>query len=100
MQLRELIEDAARQHGTHTAVAQALGVTPQRLNDWKNGHRPCPIHTQAQIAEMAGRDAKEWVWGVVCHQLGRAVAAVALALALALTAGAPGAAGNGRLCRP
>ena len=58
--LRAVIEQAAAKEGSGANLAKALGVNPQRVTEWKNGHRPCPIHTQAQIAELAGIDAKEW----------------------------------------
>lgn len=96
MQLPELIDAAAQQTGSKTTLAKLLQVTPQRINDWRSGYRPCPLTAQAQIAELAGEDAKEWVWQAVCHQLGRATAAVLLTLALHLTAiSAPGVAGHG-----
>lgn len=92
--LRDVIDKATQQIGNAKAVAACLGVGPQRLTDWKNGHRPCPLHVQAQLAELAGIDAKQWVWDQICRQLGRVTAAVLCALALAVAAyGAPGAAG-------
>lgn len=91
----DLVARAAGQVGTNKALAEMLGVSPQRLNDWKHGHVPCPLHRQAQIAELAGVDAKEWVWSQICRQLGRAAAAVLLALGLGLAAiGAHGVGGG------
>lgn len=93
-ELRDLIERAAANIGTAAALAKALEVSPQRVTEWKNGHRTCPLHVQAKIAQLAGEDAKEWVWNAVCRQMGRATAAVLLALAASLAAyGAPGAGG-------
>lgn len=84
--LNEVIQAAADRAGSSKALAEMLGVSPQRVNDWKHGHRPCPIHSQAQIAELAGIDAKEWVWKQICRQLGRATAAVLLTLAACFAA--------------
>jgi plasmid maintenance system antidote protein VapI len=95
MQLQQLIEQAAANAGTATALAKQLGVSPQRITEWKNGHRPCPLHSQAQIAELAGIDPKEWVWGQICKQLGRVASAAVLALATCFAVfGAPGVAGD------
>lgn len=92
--LREVIQAAADQVGSNKALADMLDVSPQRLNDWKHGHRPCPLHSQARLAELAGVDPKEWVWLQICRQLGRAAAAVLLTLGLGLAAiGAPGVGG-------
>lgn len=94
MILADLITQAATRTGDQKHLATALGVTPQRITEWKNGHRPCPLATQARIAELAGEDPKEWVWQAVCRQMGRATAAVLLALAAVLAASvAPGAGG-------
>lgn len=99
-ELRTVIELAAGKMGSAKSLAEDLGVSPQRVTEWKNGHRPCPLHSQAQIAEMAGIDAKDWVWRQVCRQLGRATAAVLLTLAASLAAWhVPGADGGGRLFR-
>lgn len=94
MSLSELIQAAAQASGGQAALAKALGVSPNRVTDWKTGVRTCPLHVQAQIANLAGEDAKEWVWSAVCRQMGRATAAVLLALAATLAASvAPGADG-------
>lgn len=91
----DLIQTAADRAGSHRALAKMLEVTPQRLNDWKAGRLPCPLHRQAQVAELAGVSAKEWVWGQICRQLGRSTTAVLLTLATSLAAiGAHGVAGG------
>lgn len=74
--LIDLIENAAQRVGSHAELARQLDVPRQRLNDWKSGYRPCPPKAQGQIAELAGANAKDWVWEAV---MGKA-AAVALAL--------------------
>lgn len=98
--LQAAIDQAASTAGSNRALAEMLGVSPQRLNEWKHGHRPCPLHNQARIAELAGVDPKEWVWREICRQLGRATAAVLLTLAASLAAfGAPGVGGVQSLAR-
>lgn len=59
--LGELIERAAKECGSKTALAQKLGVTPQRLNDWRTGFRQCPAEQVAIIADIAGLPAEEWL---------------------------------------
>lgn len=94
MTLAELIDQAAKAAGSHQALAERLDTDKTRLSQWKHGHRSCPIATQALIAELAGQDAKEWVWQCVCHQLGRVTVAALSALAVTLAAlSAPGAGG-------
>lgn len=85
-ELSTLIGQAAKTAGNQGKLAGLLGVSAQRITDWKTGTRPCPLHIQAHIAELAGEDAKEWVWRDICRQLGRAAAAVLLALAASFTA--------------
>lgn len=101
MTLADLITAAAQAAGSQNDLADALGVKAQRLSDWKHGRIPCPITTQARIAEIAGEDPKEWVWQCVCHQLGRVTVAALSALAVTLAAlSAPGAGGGSGLARP
>lgn len=94
MNLAELIDQAAARIGDQNALARALDTTASKVSDYKHDRRTCPLHVQAKIAELAGIDAKEWIWGQVCRQMGRATAAALLVLAgLAANFVAPGAAG-------
>lgn len=67
--LRELIELASANLGSQGALARALGQHTEALSNWKRG-RTCSLTTQATIAELAGVDAKEWVWREVCRLRG------------------------------
>lgn len=88
MNLSDLIERAAERAGSHAELARTLEVTRQRLNDWKHGARSCPPQTQARIAELAGEDAKEWLWRAV---MGKVVASLAtLGVAATLFCGLAG----------
>lgn len=59
--LRELIDRAAKESGTKAALARDLGISPTRLNEWYNGHRPIPPEMAAIIADRAGLVAEEWL---------------------------------------
>ena len=59
--LGELIERAAKESGSKTALAEKMGVSPQRLNDWRTGYRPCPPEQVAILADIAGLVAEEWL---------------------------------------
>ena len=51
-----MIDTAEKAAGTFPALAEALGVTPRDLGDWRTGRRVCPIDLRARLAEMAGDD--------------------------------------------
>lgn len=59
--LRELIDRAAKKCGSKTKLAEVVGVTPQRINDWRSGIRDCPPEDVALIAYEAGMPAEEWL---------------------------------------
>lgn len=59
--LDELIERAAKECGTKTALAEKMGISAQRLNDWRTGYRPCPPEQVAILADIAGLVAEEWL---------------------------------------
>jgi len=59
--LREIIERASELAGTQRALAQAVGVTPNKITDYKTGLVGCPPETVALIADAANLDAKEWL---------------------------------------
>lgn len=108
MEARDLIDKAASRLGTCAAVARAVGVTPQRLHEWKQGHRTCPADRVDQLAELAGLSMEQRVravWEAVRKGAGKAVAlallgAVAITLSLSLSGqSAPSVAGNGSFRR-
>ncbi len=53
MQVAELFERAKQHTGNHSLTAEALGVNPQRVNDWKSGYRPCPAEVQDRLCVLA-----------------------------------------------
>lgn len=59
--LGELIERAAKECGSKTALAKQMGVSAQRLNDWRTGLRSCPPEQVAIMADIAGLIAEEWL---------------------------------------
>ena len=56
MELKTLIDRAAGVVGNQTRLAQLVGVSPNRVSDWKQGVRPCPMETQVALCDIAGLD--------------------------------------------
>lgn len=56
-----LIDKAAEQHPSKSALARALGTTPQTLNSWRSGFKPCPPEMVALIAHEAKLPADQWL---------------------------------------
>jgi len=54
---KTLIEKASEQAGSATALAEMLGVSRQRITQWKNGHMPCQPDDLAAIGAIAGYNA-------------------------------------------
>jgi len=54
---KTLIEKACKQVGSATALAEMLGVKPQRITQWKNGHLKCQPDDLAAIGAIAGYNA-------------------------------------------
>lgn len=96
-ELRHVIELAAREMGGGRQLAEWLEVSPQRLTDWKNGHRDCPPDVVAVIAHAAKLDANQWLaratlWKCqdkphVLEALGKSLRATGAALALCIAPG-------------
>ncbi len=57
MSVIHLIDKAAEKCGTRYKLAQALGVAPAQVYDWREGRKPCSPADQARIAAFAGEDA-------------------------------------------
>lgn len=53
MQIKTLIDTAAGFVAGRSALARAMNVSPQRITDWANGHRPCPLEIQVRICVYA-----------------------------------------------
>lgn len=58
--LDELIDKASAAAGNDSQLAKQLGVTRQRISQWRHDHQPCPPADQALLAHIAGLDAEAW----------------------------------------
>jgi hypothetical protein len=55
-ELNTLIDQASKAAGSDNKLAQMLGVTRQRVSNWRNAHQPCVPADQALLAYIAGLD--------------------------------------------
>lgn len=85
--VRRMIERAGEEYGSEARVAARLGVTRQRLSEWKTGARPIPLPRLAHLASLLGMDEEETITAVVIerHRSGKMRAATVL-LASAIAA--------------
>lgn len=61
-ELAELIELASAQCGNNKSeLARRVGVTPNRIHEWKTGARPCPPEKVALIAAAGNLQADQWL---------------------------------------
>lgn len=59
-ELNELLTRAAKSlGGNDTKLAKTLGVSPQRVSNWRHGHKTCQPEDQALLASIAGMNAIE-----------------------------------------
>lgn len=59
-ELNELLTKAAQSlGGNDTKLAKTLGVSPQRVSNWRHGHKTCQPEDQALLASLAGLNAIE-----------------------------------------
>ncbi|MEO6028473.1 MAG: hypothetical protein ABIR79_16530 [Candidatus Binatia bacterium] len=78
MQPSEVLDRAKSVTGSDKATAEALGVSPQRLSDWRAGTRPFPLVSQAKACELAGMTESEqqrYVWEVIRARMGKPIGA-------------------------
>jgi transcriptional regulator with XRE-family HTH domain len=59
--LGELIERAAKECGSKQELAKRLGVTPQKLSNWRTGAVQMPPEQAAIIADIAGLIPEDWL---------------------------------------
>lgn len=88
--VRRLISLASQEMGSDTRVAARLGVTRQRLWEWKTGARPMPLERVAHLASLIGWSEEETIAAVAIdrHRSGKTFAAIALiASAIAASSG-------------
>ncbi|MDN6886482.1 hypothetical protein QMO14_23095 [Variovorax sp. CAN2819] len=55
-ELNLLIDKAAKAAGSDNKLAIALGVTRQRISNWRHAHQACTPADQALMAHIAGLD--------------------------------------------
>jgi DNA-binding transcriptional regulator YdaS (Cro superfamily) len=53
MNIPRLFDRAKRQTGSDGLTARTLGVNPNRVSEWRNGHRPCPAEVQDRLCVIA-----------------------------------------------
>ena len=59
-ELNELVTRAAKAlGGNDTKLAKTIGVSPQRISNWRHGHKTCQPEDQALLASLAGLNAIE-----------------------------------------
>lgn len=59
MDIPRLFDRAKRHTGSDGQTARALGVDPNRVSEWRNGHRPCPARVQDKLCVFARLSDKE-----------------------------------------
>lgn len=55
-ELNTLIDKAAKAAGSDNKLAISLGVTRQRISNWRHAHQACTPADQALMAHIAGLD--------------------------------------------
>lgn len=53
MNIPRLFDRAKRHTGSDGLTARILGVNPNRVSEWRNGHRPCPAEVQDKLCVIA-----------------------------------------------
>ena len=78
--VRRLIEVAAESLGSDVRLAERLGVSRQRVWEWKDGRRPIPMARVEHIAILAGVNPEHAIALVAVerHQLGKRIAGLAI----------------------
>ena len=59
MQVLDLIDKAAKIAGSDYRLAKQIGVSPQRMSDWRNGRCTVGVEYRALMADVAGLDVDE-----------------------------------------
>lgn len=90
MQVRDVIDLAARRAGSQSALAAALRVSEQRLSNIKSGAE-CSEEMHLRLAEAAGLPEPtlaRYILGIVRRKAGKAVASLAGVAVMLATFGA------------
>ncbi len=53
MNIPRLFDRAKRLTGSDGLTARTLGVSPKRVSEWRNGHRPCPAEVQDKLCVIS-----------------------------------------------
>jgi hypothetical protein len=53
MQVAELLDRAKSHTGSDGATGRAVGVSPQRVSDWRHKREPMPMRVVIQLCEIA-----------------------------------------------
>lgn len=53
MNIQRLFDRAKRLTGSDGLTAKTLGVSPKRVSEWRNGHRPCPAEVQDKLCVIS-----------------------------------------------
>jgi len=59
MDIPRLFDRAKRRTGSDGQTARLLGVDPNRVSEWRNGHRPCPAKVQDKLCVIARLSDRE-----------------------------------------
>lgn len=88
MDVKTLIDAAAKEVGGQVALAKVLDVTPQRVSNWKNGIAACTPEVQYRLAEIGHLDPVKIAGEAVAIRLGKALHSVLLGVVAMLCFGA------------
>lgn len=58
-ELNTLMDAASKRVGSDTKLAATLGISRQRISDWRHGRKTCQPEDQAVMAGIAGLNAIE-----------------------------------------
>jgi len=59
MDIPRLFDRAKRHTGSDGQTARLLGVDPNRVSEWRNGHRSCPAKVQDKLCVIARLSDRE-----------------------------------------
>ena len=59
MDIPRLFDRAKRHTGSDGRTARMLGVDPNRVSEWRNGHRSCPAKVQDKLCVIARLSDRE-----------------------------------------
>ena len=54
-----LLDEAKKKTGSDSETGRRVGVSPQRVNDWRHDRKPAAPEDYALVAAIAGLDANE-----------------------------------------